>query len=43
MMLPLVFTGVKILTVHAGDFALKTNIAQFYTRVAAVFGFASAT
>ena len=43
IMLPLVFTGVKTLTVHAGDFDLKNNIAEFYNRVATVFGFAAAT
>ena len=43
IMLPLVFTGVKTLTVHAGDFDLKNNIAEFYNRVAMVFGFAAAT
>ena len=42
-MLPLVFTGVKTLTVHAADFELKNNIAEFYSRVAAVFGFAAST
>ena len=42
-MLPLVFTGVKSLTVSAAGYDLKNNIAEFYSRVASVFGFAAST
>lgn len=39
--LPLLFPGVKALTVHAQDDELKQNVAAFFQRVANIYGFDS--
>ena len=39
VMLPIVFPGVKTLTAHASDINLKQQLAEFYNRVATVYGF----
>ncbi len=39
LFLPLLFPGVKTLTAHAKDGELKQRIADFFLRVASIFGF----
>ena len=39
VMLPIVFPGVKSLTAHASDTNLKKQLAEFYNRVATIYGF----
>ena len=40
-LLPVFFPGVQSLTAHAADNEMKKQIADFYNRVARVFGFAN--
>ena len=37
--LPVVFCGVQSVTAHAADDEMRKQIAEFYNRVAGVFGF----
>ena len=39
MFLPVVFSGVQSVTAHAADDEMRKQIAEFYNRVAGVFGF----
>ena len=39
-MLPIVFPGVQTLTANADDLELKKQLAEFYKRVATIYGFA---
>ena len=39
MLLPVAFSGVQSLTAHVADNEMKKQIAEFYNRVAGVYGF----
>ena len=41
VLLPAVHAGVHILTAHATDSRVKTQLAEFYNRVAKLYGFGS--
>ena len=41
VLLPAVHAGVHILTAHATDSDVKTQLAEFYNRVAKLYGFGS--